>query len=454
MTSPVNVRRDGDNVLRTRVVPIVFVPGVMGSRLRFPTLDERWNPDSSWDMWHWLRIGAERARREFALNTPAVVMDTNDADDTITQAQLGRGWGGVAWSFYGQFVRDLDGQRFAGARTPVYVVGYDWRQNNRDSGDAVAARIDEILAQEGASTFILISHSMGGLVTRAMLKNNAGVAGKLLGVAHVAQPAAGAAVLYRRMFSGALSSLDGGWAFANVLGNNRVKFQIIISAMPGPMQLMPTPHYRDTDATWWLSYTTFEHPDQRRSWEGVSWDLFDQPASPPGVLAPNNTPGAIPAVPRRELAARLREARAFHDWLGLYKHDKTWAIYSTGLEVDMRVHFALPPLRTRIQPPIGRHHQPLVYGQRGDGSWDYIRPRDAAPADRGVRPQRRSESDGTVPDSSAEVLFPGQRHPVAIGEDYDAKRQFQISGSAHDAICHAADCETFLFDLIRHLLGS
>jgi hypothetical protein len=51
-----------------------------------------------------------------------------------------------------------------------------------------------------------------------------------------------------------------------------------------------------------------------------------------------------------------------------------------------------------------------------------------------------------VPDSSAEGLFPGQRHGVRITGNYDTLRQFRISGAAHDAICHHPQCERLLFD--------
>ncbi len=443
-------RIDG-NTLDTGKIPIVFVPGVMGSRLHFTAIDEYWDPDSTWRMSHWLTISAERARREFALDNPAVVDAEND---DLTDEQLTRGWAGVAWGFYGQFVQDLARQRFGRYQTPVYVIGYDWRQNNRDSGDFVARRIKEILQTEGADRFILVSHSMGGLVTRACLKNNADVAGKLMGVIHVAQPVNGAPVLVRRMFTGAVRAHDGGWGLSTILGNNRKKFQTIMSSLPGPMQLLATPHYRDTNGSWWYDYTTFEQPNVPRRWEGVAWDLYEQPVSPPGLLAPAGKPYAVDPVSRREFGRRLREARAYHDWIGLWKHEKTWAIYSTGLVVDMRVHFALPPtsVHTEVIPSFGEGPPVILHsGTRADGSTAIVT--DPDPEHRGNVLQRRGESDSTVPDSSAESLFAGQRHAVAIGSDYNQKKQFRISGAAHDAICHNANCERCLFDIVRHILG-
>ncbi|MFO7564003.1 MAG: alpha/beta hydrolase [Enhygromyxa sp.] len=453
-TSPTTepVCRIGDNTLDTATIPIVFVPGVMGSRLEFTDIGQAWDPDSNWAMVHWVRISAERCRREFALDNPAEVMNTNSS---LTPAQRDRGWAGVAWDFYGQFVRDLAAQRFGRYRTPVYVIGYDWRQNNRDSGMAVARRIRGILASEGAERFILISHSMGGLVTRACLKNpnNSDISDKLLGVVHIAQPVDGGLVLVRRMFTGAVSSVDGGRGLSMILGNTRQKFQTIMSAVPGPMQLLVTANYRDTDRSWWYDYETFEEPGVTRRWEGNPWDLYLQPQSPPGLLAPTTERYAVEAHVRREFVRRINEARSYHEWVRRWKHERTWAIYSTGLTVDMRVHFQLPPVQVQTEVYPGGFGAATVvhYGTRADGSTAVVR--DPNPADRGNVMRRRAQSDGTVPDSSAEGLFPGQRHGVDTTGDYNTLRQFRIRGAAHDAICHHANCERRLFDIMRHLLG-
>jgi len=445
------VCRIDDNTLETGKIPIVFVPGVMGSRIHFPDIGQSWDPDSTWAMIHWVRISAERTRQEFALSNPGEVMTDND---DLTQAQRDRGWPGVAWGFYGQFVQDLQAQRFGRYQTPVYVIGYDWRQNNRTSGDAVARRINEILEIEGVDRFILISHSMGGLVTRACLKNNADVAGKLMGVVHIAQPVHGGVVLVRRMFTGAVSSVDGGFGLSMVLGNDRKKFATIMSALPGPMQLLVTPAYRDTDGSNWYDYASFEHPAVTTAWAGNVWDLYASPASPPGLLAPAGESYSVDPVPRREFGRRLTEARAYHDWVGVWKHEKTWAIYSTGLEVDMRVHFALPAAHyeMHVLPSYDMAPPVILYSaRRADGT--EVTVSDPNPADRGNVRIRRAQSDSTVPTPSAEGLFPDQRHPVVIGTDYETHRQFRISGAAHDAICHNANCERCLFDILRHILG-
>ena len=164
-----DVCRVGDNTLDKKTVPIVFVPGVMGSRLHFTDIGEFWNPDSKWDMMHWLRVSYERCADEFHFEAPAEVMN-NKAAGTLSPEERGRGWEGVSWEFYVPFLRYLNNQVFPSADTPVYARGYDWRQSNSLSGVTLANQIHEILELEEAEKVIICTHSMGGLLQAAHLQ--------------------------------------------------------------------------------------------------------------------------------------------------------------------------------------------------------------------------------------------------------------------------------------------
>lgn len=463
MSQAVPVRRVGDNTLRTLTVPVVFVPGVMGSRLQLG--GEKWDPDSNMNMIGWAMTGAESTRQQLSLANDGQVMDT--AGSSVPADRIGRGWASVSWRFYGAFLQHLEAQRFGSATTPVYAVGYDWRQDNRTSGRAVATRIGEILQAHAAERYLLVSHSMGGLVTRAMLKQDGGIAAKALGVVHIAQPALGAAVFYRRMFTGAKAGPDGsalnppGIVMRNILGTSRESFQTILSALPGPMQLMVTPQYRDTGGRPWLSITPFEAP-VRRDVEVGGWGTYLEPDSPPGLLEALGQRHALPPARDQDMRARIEDAQSFHEWLGAYKHDKTWAIFGDGLETDMGAAFDLPPVSDRDYEPLS----PPGGGGRGGGAPQGYRARRSDgktfrydrkhPADRGLVLVRRGDGDGTVPAPSAQALFPGQAHAVeGPATDFDEKRQFRVTGggAVHDAICHHPDSERCLFDIMRHVLG-
>jgi hypothetical protein len=456
------VVRQGDNTLDTGTIPIVFVPGVMGSRLHFTTLGVYWDPDRLIRrMPRWLTSSADRVRRDFSLSNPATVMTEGSG---YTAQQLARGWAGVAADFYKGLLQHLTRQRYGAYRTPVYAIGYDWRQSNEISGAAVMERIAEIVDTESAQRFILLSHSMGGLVTRAGLQNDtSGVADKLLGVCHIAQPATGAAVAARRMFTGATFGGDG-VAMMALLGNNRQKFQTIISSLPGPMQLLPTQDFTDTDGGWWYTYRTFERPDVQQEWRGLCWDLYAQPQSPPGLLAPADSRHSIAAVPRREFSRRLGEARAFHMALGLYKHPKTWSFYGDGNRCDTNLHFRLPPLHAELAVwssvlhSLNPFSEDIRYkARRADGTEVTIPGSQVDPADRGCVIEQNNRSDGTVPVASGKALFRNQAHRFRAGTDYDydSRKQFYAQGgNKHDKICVDRNCLGFLDDLITHLVGS
>lgn len=452
------VCRVGDNTLDTGTIPIVFVPGLMGTRLRFPDIDRSWDPDAKLAMIHWIRADAEVVRGQLAVDNPAEVMTTGGS---FTDAERARGWAGVAWGIYGRFVRDLGRQRFGAYATPVYAIGYDWRQSNRISGAAVSRRITEILEAEGSDRFILASHSMGGLVTRACLKDNVGgVADKCLGVVHIAQPVHGAPVLVRRMFTGAVLRHDGGYnlrtvAFTNILGNTRARAITTAASMSGPLQLLVTPRYRH-DFGPWYTYRAFEaSASDEREWDGASWDLYARQQSPPGLIPPDGEPYSVTGVVRREFGRNLRRARQFHDWLGVWKHGETWAIYGTGLAGDTRVRFELPPERVESRwialpgaPAV------VVHWAKGPGGEEVV-VRDPDPADRGVVVEQARTTDGTVPVASAQGLFPGEDHRVTGDVDYGARRQFEVTGAGaiHDAICHHREVEACVFGIVRHLLA-
>ena len=419
------VCRNGENTLDTRTVPVIFVPGVMGTRLEFPSIGQSWNPDSIWDMVHWVTASAEQERRELHWSQPANIIATND---DLTAPEIRRGWAGVVTKFYVPFLRALAGVTFSCARIVVYVSGYDWRQSNRDSGNWLAGEITRILNIEQADRCVIVTHSMGGIVTRSCLHEHAATADKVLGVVHVVQPARGAAVFYRRMYTGAISDLDGGGPLARIQGTTPEEFATVLSALRGPCELIPNNDYRDTGPTDWLVDERARPP---RAWTGDMFAHYVEPTGPPGVwwsLAPppSSMPGVIPVAlpwPAVELKKRMNDARAFHARLDGYKHPRTWAIYSTGLDTDMAVHFTT-----------------------------------TAPAEhRGAELVRRPQGDGTVPSTSARSLFSDAETSMdTTGMDFirdRSKKQGQVSGVEHAEAFNSGEVRTVLEKMLQVILG-
>lgn len=408
--------RAGNNTVDKKTVPIVFVPGVMGSRLHFTDIGEYWNPDSKWDMVHWLRVSYERVANEIDFEAPAEVM-TNKVHGALAPNELDRGWEGVSWEFYVPFLRFLNNEVFPSAETPVYARGYDWRQSNSLSGAVLAEQIDEILELEDAKQVIICTHSMGGLVTRAAIKHDASLNDKVAGVIHVVQPASGAPAAYRRFFTGAVKAIDGGWAFASILGNKGFKYTEIISGLPGPFQLIPFPTYYDQDAggnpTDWL---TEEVSGNTQPVTGNIHDAYGSAQSPPGLYNPNNHDSSRRNAVSTAISARLATTKAFHCWLDPFKHPNTYSIYGTGLEADMGTHID---------------------------------------AQREANPVRRNESDGTVPETSGAYLFPTQTSRITNIPDDVTKpspRQFSVTGVEHSESYNDGGLRDAVTKLITRIL--
>ncbi|WP_144076792.1 esterase/lipase family protein [Salinicola socius] len=290
-------------IVHEGVIPIVFVPGVMGSNLKNTSQGEGWLVDDSASLANWIFKDAEQ--RKSILNPSDTEVDPEGhvpqdiarryidrvSGDTIPTDELlrERGWGEVANMSYGDFLVWLENQlnieassafstlesnltrHYIGTRGlseeqaqarakrnaqtlgrfnfPVHACGYNWLQSNSDSAAELAQRVDEIIAgyRQARMTCrqaILITHSMGGLVARYYSEVSGGNA-NLLGIVHGVMPTTGAAVFYRRMKSGTESQAfsPSSWATSQVLGASSREMTAVLAQAPGPLQLVPTPEY-------------------------------------------------------------------------------------------------------------------------------------------------------------------------------------------------------------------
>lgn len=280
------------------VVPIVFVPGIMGSNLR-----NRETGESVWNAGSVLRLALQWAfrsakTRQTKLDPNVTEVDPTGSvpkveryigDDSSAQALTKellqeRGWGTVSKFGYGDFMAWLEpalnvgdsnpwsslvdqmpehwgaeaahdpldekqSEHAWGVLCPVYGAGYNWLQSNGKSAVDLAARIDEIIAEwrdkevGGTKPYrcdrvILVTHSMGGLVSRAAVHAKYGnAAEKILGISHGVMPADGAAASYHHVRSG----YEGFSRF--VLGKDGAQVTAIFANACGPLELLPNELY-------------------------------------------------------------------------------------------------------------------------------------------------------------------------------------------------------------------
>ena len=265
-----------------RIIPVIFVPGVMGSNLKGigRATGTSWTLNSTASMLPWLSRGPEA--RKTALTPSTMIVDDEGklpSGTSQTPEELKRrGWGEVGAMSYSEFLVWLenalndfdqakDGLRASligkslsvltgeaaltrdevalsyRYRFPVHACGYNWLDSNAKSGERLGKRIDEVIARyrsekRKCEKVIVVTHSMGGLVARHC-SEVLGYRDKIFGVVHGVMPAIGAAAVYRRFKAGT----EGPAAASKVLGENAAEMTAVLSSAPGPMQLLPTPEY-------------------------------------------------------------------------------------------------------------------------------------------------------------------------------------------------------------------
>jgi pimeloyl-ACP methyl ester carboxylesterase len=283
-----------------RIIPVIFVPGIMGSNLKSMATDENkqksvWSVDSKWSIgtqWG----GKGPAQRKQFLDPAKTEVDGAGSIAKGTkksEAELRRrGWGEVAAMSYGSFLvwlenalNDADASTdygITGLRAelmkklvadapgiepltydevalsykyqfPVHAVGYNWLQSNEDSAQRLSDRIEQFMEYYRSEfgymcdRVILVTHSMGGLVARYYSEVLGGHA-NVLGIVHGVMPATGAAMAYKRVRAGT-EGIAG-----PVLGADAAEVTAVFAQAPGALQLLPGTDY----GMHWLTVRDFD----------------------------------------------------------------------------------------------------------------------------------------------------------------------------------------------------
>ncbi|MBV6323125.1 hypothetical protein KVP70_19510 [Duganella sp. HSC-15S17] len=319
-----------------RVVPIIFLPGIMGSNLRNTEARQRelgnanniaWRPDSAKAMLP--LVNAAPARRQLQLDPKVTEIDiyepkrnlTGNSNETAAQRHeipfffmnldsecdtplladdplgtpnfktkemkaMERGWGEVLFSSYGLILQQCEAMLNcnrpwllgevlntdpakwgASPKTPmqpitddefkkitakcwypVHAMGYNWLMSNRDSARLISARIKALMEKYRekyqCEKVILMTHSMGGLLARALIHPEMGnLQSEVLGVVHGVMPAAGAAAAYKRMRAGTDEGALGLSISSRILGNYGSEVTAVLANSQGGLELLPSREY-------------------------------------------------------------------------------------------------------------------------------------------------------------------------------------------------------------------
>lgn len=366
---------------KLQVLPIVFVPGIMGSNLKVKgTNTEAWRFDSVMEIGPAQAIRTAGERQKILHPDRTEIDPQGDVPDKVgilikPEHFRQRGWGEISaasyqdlliWmeeTFHGQRGQGIgpsshaqlntrlrgiaDGLRWRntnfvplteeeclkaeGWSYPVYAFGYNWLQSNEHSAKYLAARIKKIIAacntEHGrCEQVIVVTHSMGGLVARrcAQLPD---MASRIAGVVHGVMPAIGAAVTYRRCKVG---MWDEDWKASLVIGHNGQEVTAVFAQSPGALELLPNDGYR----TNWLEFSFGGNEPRvgvsvdgdyhqvvfraRENWWGLIKEKWLKPQ--------NGSP-----IEWSTYLKAMKMATDFHMKIRKSYHTNSWAFYGVGV---------------------------------------------------------------------------------------------------------------------------
>lgn len=450
------LKTDADHEVQVQreAIPLVFIPGIMGSRLRLSGTDGqgkgsdglpnlRWDPGSSWYMFN-TYSGTSGPFRKSMLIGQTFNSSFLEVDNTNP---MGDGFHGIMEDYWSKFLNKLKAQDWGAVgkifEFPVYALGYNWTDTNKNSGTKLAARIQEIIQEAKKVTgicekVIVITHSMGGLVAR-WASQKAGAQGSILGVIHGVQPATGATAAYWRMKAG----FEGLGPTSRVLGHSAREVTPVLGNMPGGLELLPNKLYRtNSGSPSWLTITgpgspgnrpqsgnpyseiyrqravvrpkAGEQPSTNEYWGLVDPDLLDpgqtntqspgHPANSHDALDADHPPGRDPWD---QYMRMLSIAESFHDQLQNQAHSQTYTFRGIGHTTSDVVELAIQSNWVRSEPYPERGFRGFFTNASGSSM-------------QAVLQDPAGDGDGTVAKSSAASTtlapagkpVPGQPNPA------------------------------------------
>ncbi len=270
-----------------KVIPVIFIPGVMGSNLNNEDGEVWRSSKASLAKWFF----ANPRKRERLLDPQTTAVDQSgkifneSADGNKFPSRRDRGWGSALYMSYGEpldtiqsLLNDQDillnnyvtqekrktrRQQIIGADMgaergedspltdaevehsyhflyPLHVFGYNWLQSNAESakhlGDYISHVREMYHGRLATDKVILITHSMGGLVARHYSENMGGRK-NILGIVHGVMPDLGSPTAYRRMKTGERGLVG------LVIGADAARLMPVLAQSPGPLQLLPGKAY-------------------------------------------------------------------------------------------------------------------------------------------------------------------------------------------------------------------
>jgi pimeloyl-ACP methyl ester carboxylesterase len=333
------------------VIPVIIVPGLMGSRLENENGKLVWNPVPRIpvpkvpvlpNIACSLGFGPFAANFDSLMNSVALfpreqhdipasgsVWSPGCPDEFIKASAIPH-FGNLVFNFYNRLAFDLNDSAWqielGGQSIKVYACGYDWRQDNAKSAERLRLVVEQAKRETESGKVIIIAHSMGGLVSRYYCKELGGES-NVMGLFLLGSPTHGAPEAYRMLKDGA-STLFMFDQIATLFPEKSPKsLMLLMRSFPSSYQLLPSDHYcknhhswllRDKNETW---YSTPNRLSAKELYEDAEMGFLD---------------GYQAELPPLLVSKALSLRRIFDDKLfsgtSCYMPKNTFIVYSDGFD--------------------------------------------------------------------------------------------------------------------------
>jgi pimeloyl-ACP methyl ester carboxylesterase len=335
---------DAKGATRREIVPVIVVPGIMGTRL----VDDGkmiWNPTGKPDGWVTskalclkLRCAGPRAAVYERLLQPTPLAPAAELQipagngarsDYAERAKAIAGFAAFVPDYYDELLFQLQDPAFArtlstalgrAVEPRVYAYGYDWRQDNAVSAAGLATLVARAKRETQADRVIIVAHSMGGLVSRYYAKRLGGES-NLAALVLLGSPTHGSSQSYRFLKLGPDALQDFQLSFGVFTTTSKAALRKMVRRFASLYQLLPTDLFARLKPSW------LTLPKKGITGSGVHNIYVD---SAVGFLDADEDVAVV--------TANLRTRAAFHGALmtgaSAYMPPRTYVLYSSGLPTD------------------------------------------------------------------------------------------------------------------------
>ncbi|MBU2524397.1 hypothetical protein KKG71_04345, partial [Patescibacteria group bacterium] len=231
----VRLPESGELGFEVRFVPVILVPGIMGTEL--------WKGDDLiWpDIINMLTDAGDDFMNILDMNYDGTINDNQVITGDIIRKPI------ITKDIFEGLVNEFFNAGYS-ENTDLFVFPYDWRLDIRTSAQSLKYKIDTILDETGSQNIDIVAHSMGGLLAKQyVLDNSHYLIDKLV---FIGTPHLGATQAAKTLLFGDNLSMKIIFPF---LSSDRIKY--ISQNMPAIYELLPSREFINQSSYYYYDHT-------------------------------------------------------------------------------------------------------------------------------------------------------------------------------------------------------